>query len=445
MNPEFQRNLWLELPSHRLVAMPAVLVLVFFAAWLAGGSLSFAGAAQLLITLLLIVWGSRLAAEAVLAEVIGHTWDSQRMSALGPWEMTWGKLLGSTAFMWYGCAWCVGAFLFSPHSDFTLLVRLLLAGLEAQALALLLSMVLIRGEPVSLRFQVTIAQTVSVLVIMPFLFFTLFNRPQTVHWYGFIIPFDVFVTVFQIAFVGWTVLGAYQMLRTALQYSSGSLTWLLFVVFGVSFIAGFDQLQPLAGTLGMPTPAVTRLFIGFCAAVGLTYACALVEPKSLVRLRQWLMLLRRGRIRQGEPLSPAWFAALVIAVVLGLLTMVNIVGLKAPTAPLPLGPLALVLAILLFTLRDLALFYYLVLYSRFGGGNLAIAVYLMTAYFLLPVILSSARLDGLMAVLVPSAAGPPELVVLPVLIEALAAIGLVVQRWRAVGIEGLDRGAINGQ
>jgi len=243
MNPEFQRNLWLELPSHRLVAMPAVLVLVFFGAWLAGGSPSFAGAAQILIALLLIVWGSRLAAEAVLAEVIGHTWDSQRMSALGPWEMTWGKLLGSTVFMWYGCAWCVAAFIFSPHGDLTLLVRLLLAGLEAQALALLLSTVLIRGEPTSLRFQVTIAQTVTVVLVLPFLFYTLFNRPPTVHWYGFIIPFDVFVTVFQLAFIGWTILGAYQMLRTALQYSSGSLTWLMFVVFGVAFIAGFDHLH----------------------------------------------------------------------------------------------------------------------------------------------------------------------------------------------------------
>ena len=28
MNPEFRRNLWMELTTHRLVAMPAVLVLV---------------------------------------------------------------------------------------------------------------------------------------------------------------------------------------------------------------------------------------------------------------------------------------------------------------------------------------------------------------------------------------------------------------------------------
>ena len=439
MNPEFQRNLWLELPSHRLVAMPAVLVLVFFAAWLAGGSLSFAGAAQLLIALLLIVWGSRLAAEAVLAEVIGHTWDSQRMSALGPWEMTWGKLIGSTVFMWYGCAWCVLAFLFSPHGNLSLLVRLLLSGLEAQALALLLSMVLIRGEPVSLRFQVTIAQTITVLVTLPFLFFTLFNRPDVVYWYGFFIPFDVFVTVFQLAFIGWTVLGTYQMLRTALQYSSGSLTWVMFVVFAVAFIGGFDRLQELVSGAGMPNPAVTRLFIAFCAAIGLTYACALVEPKSLVRLRQWLVLLRSGRMSQGRQLTPAWFSALIIALVLALLTVVNIVGLRAPTAPVPFGPLALVFAVLLFTVRDLALFYYLVLYSRFGGGNLAIGVYLLTAYFLLPVVLSSARLDGLMAILVPSASAPPELAVLPVLIEALAAVGLVIQRWRTVGVEGLDR------
>ena len=439
MNPEFQRNLWLELPPHRMVAMPAVLVLVFFAAWLAGGSISFAGAAQLLIGLLLIIWGSRLAAEAVLAEVIGRTWDTQRMSALGPWEMTWGKLIGSTAFMWYGSIWCVIGFLLSPHGNLVLLIRLLLAGLEAQALALLLSMVLIRGESDSLRFQVTIAQTVTLLVMAPFLFFTMFNRPDSVYWYGFVIPFDVFVTLFQLVFVGWTVLGTYQMLRTALQYAKGSPTWLMFLVFASAFIAGFDHLQSFIASAGMPTPAVNRLFIAFCAAIILTYACAIVEPKSLVRLRQWLALFFAGHVRQGGHLSPAWFSALAVAVVLGALTVVNIVGLKAPGAPFPVGPLALVAAVLLFTVRDLALFYYLVLYSRFGGGNLVIGVYLITAYFLLPVILSSARLESLMPILMPSPSSPPELVVVPVLIEALAAVSLVIRRWRAASAESPSR------
>ena len=442
MNPEFQRNLWLELPAHRLVAMPAVLVLVFFAAWLAGGSLSFAGAAECLIALLLIVWGSRLAAEAVLNEVIGHTWDSQRMSAISPWDMAWGKLLGTTAFMWYGCAWCVGAFIFSPHGDVGLLVRLLLAGLQSQAMALVLSMVLVRGEPVSLRFQVTMAQSLTVLVMVPFLFFTMFNRPDVVHWYGGAIQFDSFITLSQLVFIGWTVLGLYQMMRAELQYPSGPLTWLFFVVFAVAYLAGFDRLQEFTGKTGMPTPAVTRLFIAFCAGVGMTYVCALVEPKGMVALRRWMGVLQAGRLALGAQLAPAWIAALGIAVLLGALTAVNIVGLNGPSAAVPLGPLSLIAAFLLFTVRDLAMFYYIVLHSRSGRSALAIALYLIAAYFLAPVVLSSARLDALIPILVPTPGTSPSLGVLPVLLEAVAAVAMVLQRWRVVRLQSMETTAV---
>lgn len=445
MNPEFQRNLWLELPAHRLVAMPAVLVLVFFAAWLAGGGASFAGAAQLLIALLLIVWGGRLAAEAVLNEVIGHTWDGQRMSAITPWEMTWGKLLGSTAFMWYGAAWCLVAYIGGSHGEPGALFRLVLAGLQAQALALFLSMVLIKGEPVSLRFQVTVAQTLTVLIMVPFLFFTLFNRLDVVHWYGMSPSFDAFITVSQLAFIGWTVLGLYQTMRSELQYSTGPLTWLFFVVFTVIYIAGFDRLQDLTGKSGMPSPAVTRLFISFCAAVLLTYVCALVEPKSIVRLRRWVGMLASGRLAQGGQLSPAWIATGVVALVLAALTVVNIIGLQGGGAPLPVAPLALVAAILLFAVRDLAMFHYLGLYNKAGRGNLTIGLYLLAAYVLVPIMLSAARLDVLVPALVPTAGAPPVVGVLPAAIEAALALVMVVQRWRAVRIEGLELSVGHGR
>ena len=38
----------------------------------------------------------------VMEEARDRTWDAQRMSAIGPWAMTWGKLLGAPAFAWYG-------------------------------------------------------------------------------------------------------------------------------------------------------------------------------------------------------------------------------------------------------------------------------------------------------------------------------------------------------
>lgn len=444
MNPEFQRNLWLELPAHRLVAMPAVLLLVFFGAYMAGGSLSFAGAAQALIAVLLIVWGSRLSAESVLNEIIGHTWDAQRMSAISPWDMTWGKLLGSTAFMWYGAVWCVVAFVASPHGDSGLLVRLLLAGLQGQALALFLSMVLARGEPASLRFQVTIAQSLTVMVLLPFLFITMFHRPGVMHWYGMEPAFDAFVMLSQLAFIGWTVLGLYQNMRAELQYTTGPLTWLFFVVFSVIYVAGFDRLLDMTKGTGMPSPAIGRLFVAFCAAVFLTYVCALVEPKSVVRLRRWVGVLSSGRLSQGGQLAPAWIATGAVSLVLALLTVVNIVGVRSPDAPLPVASLSILAAVLCFAVRDLAVFHFLSLHNRSGRGNLIIGLYMIGAYALLPMLFGSAKLTVLVPALVPTASATPEISVMPVAVEAIIAVVMVVQRWRAVRIEGLDPGAGQG-
>ncbi|HEU0264151.1 MAG TPA: hypothetical protein VFR01_00325, partial [Geobacterales bacterium] len=98
-NPEFRRNLWLEMTPYRLVGMPLVLAPLFY---LVGkindfDSKSLVGTAVSLYFILAILWGTRLASEAVLSEIRDQTWDSQRLSAISPWQMTWGKLFGATA------------------------------------------------------------------------------------------------------------------------------------------------------------------------------------------------------------------------------------------------------------------------------------------------------------------------------------------------------------
>ena len=110
MNPELKRNLWLEFSLHRLVAMPAVLGLIFLGAALGTHPVSDVGVATtglILFVGLTGVWGARRAAESVTEEFHSKTWDGQRMSAIGPWAMTWGKLAGSTSFAWYGALLCL--------------------------------------------------------------------------------------------------------------------------------------------------------------------------------------------------------------------------------------------------------------------------------------------------------------------------------------------------
>lgn len=107
MNPELQRNLWLE-ASPRRAAWAAVAVAgVYAAVYLAadgsepgelGRALGAVGAFIFFASAL--VWGVRLAGQSVASEIGERTWDFQRLSALDPWSMTWGKLFGATALAW---------------------------------------------------------------------------------------------------------------------------------------------------------------------------------------------------------------------------------------------------------------------------------------------------------------------------------------------------------
>ena len=148
MNPELLRNFWLEFSVRRLIAMPLVLAILFAAPLIrehpkhaeppatvtlfqspfpdadtsitmpvvpnfgmnnlpnstlllnllltagnsanlmAGNSANFAVGGLIFfvaIAVLLFLWGTRLAADSLFAEVNGRTWDSQRSSAIGPW------------------------------------------------------------------------------------------------------------------------------------------------------------------------------------------------------------------------------------------------------------------------------------------------------------------------------------------------------------------------
>ncbi len=114
-NPEFQRQLWLNwrpaqlgwslLLTALLLATPmvlvqpedrlhALLVAALIGMWIAAAGL-----------------GSVLAGRGLNEEAHQHTWDWQRLSALTPWQMAWGKLLGAPLPAWLYMLWCALAVL----------------------------------------------------------------------------------------------------------------------------------------------------------------------------------------------------------------------------------------------------------------------------------------------------------------------------------------------
>ena len=109
MNPEFKRNLWLEISPARIALMPGVLTLIALLAVAMSEHNprdNLFIACTVLFTGLTVGWGSLLVMSSINNEVTERTWDQQRLSALTPWQMAWGKLFGSTAYAWYGALLC---------------------------------------------------------------------------------------------------------------------------------------------------------------------------------------------------------------------------------------------------------------------------------------------------------------------------------------------------
>ena len=109
LNPEFKRQLWLNWrPS--LLAWSLGLSLLVLALPIAlsspnglPGSLSATAIAGLWIAT--GIYGSVLAGRSLAEEASQNTWDWQRLSALSPWQMAWGKLIGAALPAWLYALW----------------------------------------------------------------------------------------------------------------------------------------------------------------------------------------------------------------------------------------------------------------------------------------------------------------------------------------------------
>ena len=85
MNPEFQRNLWLELTPRRITLMVGVAGarLLRRGGFRATRITARRGPPRCSITSIVVIWGARNAAMAVVGEIRDRTWDMQLLSSIG--------------------------------------------------------------------------------------------------------------------------------------------------------------------------------------------------------------------------------------------------------------------------------------------------------------------------------------------------------------------------
>lgn len=428
MNPEFRRNLWLEFSLHRLIAAPVVITLVM--ALVAAASKkdwleNLSGVAAWGFGLAVLLWGTQLVTASVSAEARERTWDTQRMSAIGPWAMTWGKLLGAPAFAWYVGLILLPVFvvcgLAKPELPvFRLAITLVMAAVMLHGAAL-------TGSIYAARKGMQ-RRGAGVLVFIVLLFFVVVpgmrlvdNFEKGMVWWGMAFSTVNFALASTAAFAAWAVLGAYRSMCTELEIRTRPWALPAFTVFGALWINGFFQVGKATefnGVFGVLLCAVV-VSSAFC------YALLLAELGGASAWQRLRVRLRTHNTRRMLEEAPLWLVAIVTGLIMGLAAMLTPTGNPKASNLLPF-------AAMLFVLRDAAIFQFFALAREPRRSEAAALFYLVLLYGLLPGLLHAVNADFLAHLVLPMIFTESAMGTFIMLVQASIAMAAAWWRWKTV-------------
>lgn len=400
MNPELERNLWLELTPRRMVVMAMALALAFFAAALTGGAMAGPSeAARWAYYVIVVIWGARNAARSVVGEIRDRTWDTQRLSSLSAGTMMWGKLFGSTSYTWFGGAICLAvimADLVGNHGFVVAVIELvyyLAIGLIAQSVSLLASLIAVGRRQGRSQFEVFLYQAAGIVAAIGVYWIWSIADPagsilmhaeptDFIAWWGHTLDARGFLLLSLAAFAAWTLTGCDRQMRLELQMRNGPLVWLGFLVFMAVYVAGFDAWLSNYATLTHLDPVARRLLLAASALAALSYVMVFFEPKNRVQYRWLASQFGTFHIGTGLARLQGWMMAFLAAVAVA---VVLILWLGAEQLP---GDQGAVGAMLGFFARDMAIVVLVGTLSRRRTGDFGALAMLFALYVLLPSIVS---------------------------------------------------------
>ncbi len=455
LNPELRRNFWLELSAQRLIAMPVLLGLVFWIVGLNGGESAVSSAALIAFHLIVYFWGTRRAASAIATELNSGTWDDQCMSPIAAWPMGWGKLLGSTAYVWFGGAICIsvffganlGAFFYNGGASvLSLAVILVLIGLLGHGVALALSLMMLRKQKSTRRVPVSVCQIAGLIAIYglsSFLFVEIFvtslpsaNVMENVLWFGGSVTFWTFTLATMISFVGWALLAIYRLMQSELQYQIRPFAWLGFTVFLMIYGTGLLYERLLSNAVGIYMWLALPLFVAVLAF----YIAFFLAPKNIVLFRKWLAAVLHQEWAPCWRLTPVWFQSFGLLWLVGAILIVMLFSQGGPVTDraqffgIRLHEISAfyVLAALLFVTRDLIFLLWLNLTGSKGKPDLAGAIYLLVLYSVLPPLLGFVGGASLLPIVIPYPTDNLLWAIGPVSLQVFFLVLLCRKRWSEI-------------
>jgi hypothetical protein len=411
-NPEFTRNLWLELTTQRLIAMPLILGGLFFLIFYTIPELTTALNWTLFIYCVIVCFrGTGQVSRSIIREIRSKTWDFQRMTIINPWSMVWGKLFGSSIYSWYGgiivlivyfsCTFWVS----NPIHHIKLGILALLFSLFLHTMSMLSALVGIRSYRESGR-EDKINHTVfyAFAAFSIIIFMTLFSWPdnnllRAIKWYRLDLNAIDITMLSVFFFTSWLFVGLYRLMRTELQFQNGPWLWLCFQLFLFFYFTGF--VFNING-LSISGYIFASLVISFLSSIVLTYIATFFDTKNIVdyeRLTRNLLFKEYNEFVKDMPL---WLLSLFVSgvIVIWIVFLVFFIDLStlnklkdSLTLTTPYKIAIYSLSILCFVIRDLCILMYLGFSRRNRNGDLLAIIFLLILYLLVPEILHSIDLD----------------------------------------------------
>lgn len=428
MNAELQRLLWLDFTGSRVGALLLAVAAIAGLGWLidgerfAGTSATFTLATFILMT---VAWGANQVNHALLDEMRARTWDQQRLSALSPWAMTWGKLAGATALPWLagGIALVLHA-LAAPPEALAWKLGLYVGGtLLIHALALFGALLMLQRraqERASLVLRFVGGLLAGAMV------YAFFQRERgSVEWFGAVWPTLPFAVVTVAMAAAWVLLGCQRLMSEELQVRTQPWALPAFVAWAAFLLGGF--------ALGADSAPEARVGVIASFAVAASLACAYFAAFALrndpMLPRRLAVAAQRGDWPRVGALLPPWLVALGCAAVAALVVQFtwrpdgHLLALFVDTR-------IACLAVLAAGVRDLFVVHALGSSVREDRGEIVALLYLALVYWLLPGIFTLAGAHAIGVLVTPLPWVFPERALPTLLVQAAAAIVLAGWAWR---------------
>lgn len=463
-NPEFIRNLWVELSPFKLALIPVIFGGLIFVlsqfghshpgyplqpAW--NDNRNIARICTGIATWVFYIAAPFKAASSIREEIAQKTWDFQRMSSIDPWTLAIGKLLGATSYHWLITLFLlvvgIGFNMFAvpaPSSWASLFITPVLfvlcgyLGQSAAFLAMLHNIANRRGNIISAGLLGLIVahcafRFVTIGLNRDMFFDTgrlaqSFSNPSfgVMHWNGLTMPMVIFALWSLLYFLFWTQAGIYRSMMAEMQYRKTPVVWMVFLASFVVYCIGLvDQFYRPTGSFASPLTVgglfdtvIIKAFVAFCILLLMTYSDGLGWAQRFGDYRRFWTAFARSDHHAMALTVPSWILTGTAALVcLGLV----IISAYIWTPPDNFSKIScFALAIALLAVRDLFALHAIFLPGTTRHAKAAVLGYYTLFYLVLPAALR-VRADNIPSFFLPTIYGHFLESVVPIFFQAVFA------------------------